>query len=223
MTERLKSRSYSNSEISSRSSSTIPPSSTLTNNSLRQDTDTIQKNSLEHFPESLSGKPLISNGLNVTDMLSLHNAQVRLAQEMMTKANHLLETSKDFFVKPPTIEQEFTASPSMLANFNTTNEFQTTDHSLKQQHSIIWSDEDDEHNQNLLPINHLPIPRRSVSSSFHLEDNSTYREEQNDVDIVHIHPLNNLSAFNFDRQQMNSERINGKIQLSIFYQFEFVF
>jgi hypothetical protein len=111
----------------------------------------------------------------------------------------------------------------MLANFNTTNEFQTTDHSLKQQHSIIWSDEDDEHNQNLLPINHLPIPRRSVSSSFHLEDNSTYREEQNDVDIVHIHPLNNLSAFNFDRQQMNAERINGKIQLSIFYQFEFVF
>jgi len=79
----------------SRSNSSIRPSSALTTN-----TDTLQSDFLEHFPESLNGKPLISNGLNVTDVLSLHNDQVRLAQELMTKANYLLESSKDLFVEP---------------------------------------------------------------------------------------------------------------------------
>ncbi len=94
ITERLKSRYYSNSEIpsTSRSDNSIRPSSTLT-------TNTIQSDFLEHFPESLTGKPLISNGLNVTDVLSLHNDQVRLAQELMTKANHLLQSSKDLFIE----------------------------------------------------------------------------------------------------------------------------
>lgn len=94
ITERLKSRYYSNSEIpsTSRSDNSIRPSSTLT-------TNTIQSDFLEHFPESLTGKPLISNGLNVTDILSLHNNQVRLAQELMTKANHLLQSSKDLFIE----------------------------------------------------------------------------------------------------------------------------
>ncbi len=95
ITERLKSRSYySNSEIpsTSRSDISIRPSSALT-------TSTLQSDFLEHFPESLTGKPLITNGLNVTDALSVHNEQVRLAQELMNKANHLLESSKDLFVE----------------------------------------------------------------------------------------------------------------------------
>jgi hypothetical protein len=155
MTDRLKARLYSGSEIASttnESSSTmttsrcssVPPP--LNINSTRHDVDTtrstttnIQTDLLEHFPESLSGRPLISNGLNVTDVLSLHNDQVRLAQELMTKANHLLETSKDFFNKPPTpsppppptllstiVEQRATPSPPpMLPTFNTTTEFRT--------------------------------------------------------------------------------------------------
>ncbi|CAF3569267.1 unnamed protein product [Rotaria socialis] len=104
----------------------------------RSTTTTIQTDLLEHFPESLSGRPLMSNGLNVTDVLSLHNDQVRLAQELMTKANHLLETSKDFFNKTPIppppstslstiVEQQSTPSPpSALPNFNMTNEFRIT-------------------------------------------------------------------------------------------------
>ncbi|CAF3564050.1 unnamed protein product, partial [Rotaria socialis] len=43
----------------------------------RSTTTTIQTDLLEHFPESLSGRPLMSNDLNVTDVLSLHNDQVR--------------------------------------------------------------------------------------------------------------------------------------------------
>lgn len=128
-------------------SSSVPPPSTLVPsnlNSTRQDIDTtrsttttIQTDLLEHFPESLSGRPLMSNGLNVTDVLSLHNDQVRLAQELMSKANHLLETSKDFFNKPPTpppppptvtlstiVERRPTPSPPpVLPTFDTTTEF----------------------------------------------------------------------------------------------------
>jgi hypothetical protein len=108
----------------------------------RSATTTIQTDLLEHFPESLSGRPLMSNGLNITDVLSLHNNQVRLAQELMTKANHLLETSKDFFNKPPTppppprtvlstIEEKRStpSPPPVLPNFNTTTEFRTTERS----------------------------------------------------------------------------------------------
>jgi hypothetical protein len=131
--------------------SSVPPPSTLVPfniNSNHQDIDstrstttTIQTDLLEHFPESLSGRPLMSNGLNVTDVLSLHNDQVRLAQELMTKANHLLETSKDFFNKPSTpppppttlstiVERRSTPSPPpVLPNFNTTTEFRTTEKS----------------------------------------------------------------------------------------------
>ena len=77
----------------------------------------------------------MSNGLNVTDVLSIHNDQVRLVQELMTKANHLLETSKDFFNKPPTpppttVEKRSTPSPPpVLPVFNTTTEFRTTERS----------------------------------------------------------------------------------------------
>jgi hypothetical protein len=75
------------------------------------------------------------NGLNVTDVLSLHNDQVRLAQELMTKANHLLETSKDFFNKssipPPSSSSDIMPNKStplvILPNLNATNEFQTID------------------------------------------------------------------------------------------------
>ncbi|CAF1190222.1 unnamed protein product [Rotaria sordida] len=262
ITERLKARYYSNSEISSTittsrnsSVSSVPQlislNLPLTTNSIHQNTDnthsttTIQKNLLEQFPESLSGKPLMSNGLNVTDVLSLHNDQVRLAQELMTKANHLLESSKDFFDKPPTVpipppisstiieKKSITSSPPALPNFNATNEFQTTNNSSKidtthrhinnsfeQQHlndSIIWSDEEnDEHDQSFLPIGLPPIHHRSiiptvVSSPLHVEENSTHQEQQDDIDIVHIRPLNNLSAFNFDCQQMNAERLNGSL------------
>jgi len=137
-------------------SSSVPPPSTLVPfninsnyqdiDSTRSTTTTIQTDLLEHFPESLSGRPLMSNGLNVTDVLSLHNDQVRLAQELMTKANHLLETSKDFFNKPPTptppppplppttvsriVERRSTPSPPPgLPNFNTTTEFRTVEKS----------------------------------------------------------------------------------------------
>jgi hypothetical protein len=42
----------------------------------------------------------------------------------------------------------------------------------------------------------------------HIEEISTNYEQQDDIDVVHIRPLNNLSAFNFDCQQMNEERLN---------------
>lgn len=136
----------------------------LTKNPISQDTDsahstarTIEKDLLEQFPESLSGKPLISNGLNVTDVLSYHNDQVRLAQELVTKANHLLEASKDFFEKPPAVStlpplpppppsppvlstvtenkssviSSAPTSPPAMPNFNATREFLTEDISPK--------------------------------------------------------------------------------------------
>lgn len=164
ITERLKARYYSNSETSStsqNSSSTLVPAKCgfhlpLTTNPTSQDTDrscstagtattptpTIQRDLLEQFPESLSGKPLISNGLNVTDVLSLHNDQVRIAKELMAKANHLLETSKGFFEKPPTppppprppvssfiIEKNTipTSPPPTLPHFSSTKELQTVE------------------------------------------------------------------------------------------------
>ena len=153
ITERLKARLHSGSEMSSSSTMTTgrctsvpPPAAFLSvhTNSHRSDLDsarpastTIQTDLLEHFPESLSGRPLMSNGLNVTDVLSIHNNQVRLAQELMTKANHLLESSKDFFNKPPTppppapvlstiVEKRPTPSPPpAMPNFNATTEFRT--------------------------------------------------------------------------------------------------
>lgn len=161
ITERLKARLHSGSEMSSsstvttaRCSSVPPPAAFLSvhTNPHRPDLDsarsastTIQTDLLEHFPESLSGRPLMSNGLNVTDVLSIHNNQVRLAQELMTKANHLLESSKDFFNKPPTpppppssstllppalstiVEKRPSPSPPpAMPNFNATTEFRTT-------------------------------------------------------------------------------------------------
>ena len=156
ITERLKARYYSNSGTSSTiitsQNNSIPSTPTITSSnlplnktSIRQDYDhihsttTIQKHLLEQFPESLNGKPLMSNGLTVTDILSLHNDQVHQAQELMTKANHLLKTSKDFFDKPSipselsvsstAIEKNSTttSTPTALPNFNVTNECQAKD------------------------------------------------------------------------------------------------
>ncbi|CAF2632795.1 unnamed protein product [Rotaria sp. Silwood2] len=278
ITERLKARLYSGSDtasITNESSSTMiknrcqsvpPPSTTLApfnlplnTNSIRQDIDTtrsttttIQTDLLEHFPESLSGRPLMSNGLNVTDVLSHHNDQVRLAQELMTKANHLLETSKDFFNKtsiptppPPStslstiMEKRSTPSPPpVLPNFNATNEFRITEgsplitskntehitNSFEQQHhnaSIVWSDEEDnEHDQSFLPIGLPPHHHRLVTPvtvtqpqprPIQTEETSTHREQHDDIDVVQIRPLNNISAFNFDCQQMNADRLNGNL------------
>ena len=42
----------------------------------------------------------------------------------------------------------------------------------------------------------------------HIEETTTNGEQQDDINVVHIRPLNNLSAFNFDCQQMNEERLN---------------
>jgi hypothetical protein len=39
--------------------------------------------------------------------------------------------------------------------------------------------------------------------------NFTHEEQEDDIDIVHIRPLNNLSPFNFDYQQMNASRHNN--------------
>ncbi|CAF3575312.1 unnamed protein product [Rotaria sordida] len=251
----------------------VPPSSMLTQfnlplntNSIHPDIDTtrstttttttttMQTDLLEHFPESLSGRPLMSNGLNVTDALSHHNDQVRLAQELMTRANHLLETSKDFFNKtsippPPStslstiMEKRSTPSPPpVLPNFNATNEFRITEgssvitsknpehitNSFEQQHhngSIVWSDEEDnEHDQSFLPIGLPPNHHRlmtpvTVTQSpsppppppIQTEETSTHREQQDNIDVVQIRPLNNISAFNFDCQQMNADRLNGNL------------
>ncbi len=91
-------------------------------------------------------------------------------------------------------------------------------HSFEQQYhngSILWSDEeDDEHNQSFLPIglpptqHRLTTPVTTSTAPVHIEDPSTNQEQQDDIDVVHIRPLNNLSAFNFDCQQMNEERLN---------------
>ncbi|CAF4428881.1 unnamed protein product, partial [Rotaria magnacalcarata] len=177
ITERLKARLHSGSDTASKAKQ--PPSTMITNrcqsvpppltmsplnlalntNSARSDIDTtrsttttIQTDLSEHFPVSLSGRPLMSNGLNVSDVLSSHNDKLRRAQELMTKANQLLETSKEFFNKAPaptatslltTVEKRpspptsppstslsttveaRTSSPPLpaLPNFNSTNEF----------------------------------------------------------------------------------------------------
>ena len=157
ITERLKNRYNDNVAASSNSQSnattarshSVPPDQAMAPLELpihnhtgrseaetnRSTSTTIQTDFLEQFPESLSGRPLISNGLNVTDVLSLHNDRVRQAQELMSKANHLLETSKDFFTKtsttpppPPAIpstviDRPPTPPPSMIPNFNATREF----------------------------------------------------------------------------------------------------
>ncbi|CAM4925264.1 unnamed protein product [Rotaria socialis] len=179
ITERLKARLHSGSDTASKDKQ--PPSTMITNrcqsvpppplivsplslplntNSARSDIDTtrsttttIQTDLLEHFPESLSGRPLMSNGLNVSDVLSSHNDKLRRAQELMTRANQLLETSKEFFNKasapaatsllttvekrlsPPTSPpsrslstkvEATNSSPPLpaLPNFISTNEFQ---------------------------------------------------------------------------------------------------
>lgn len=85
--------------------------------------------------------------------------------------------------------------------------------------SLDWSDEDneeEEHNQSFLPIGLPPAQHRLRTPLLdspplvpaHVEEISTHQEQQNDIDVVHIRPLNNLSAFNFDCQQMNEERMN---------------
>ena len=90
--------------------------------------------------------------------------------------------------------------------------------------SIIWSDdEDDEHDQSFLPIglpptHHRSIKATSVKSPLHAEDKSTtHDEQQDDIDIIHIRPLNNLSAFNFDCQQMNAERLTGSKSILVVF------
>lgn len=126
ITERLKARLHSGSEqtsitrefpstmITNRCQSVPPPSTSspfnlqLNSSSIRQEIDTtrststtIQTDLSEHFPESSSGRPLMSNGVNVSELLSSHNDKLRQVQELMTKANHLLETSKEYFTKSP--------------------------------------------------------------------------------------------------------------------------
>lgn len=224
ITERLKARFYSGSEATSTTSTarpaSVPPPPLILPIQLdtqRTENDsnrsTIQTDFLEQFPESLSGRPLMSNGLNVTDVLSMHNDQVRLAQELMSKANHLLETSKDFFTKAPTpppqpappapppqpivIERRTTPTPPTLPKFDPPDE-----------NSIIWSDDDhDEHNESFLPIGlppiqHRPLVTTTSTSPIRIEENPPIDEIESD--FVHPRPLNNLSAFDFDCQQMNA-------------------
>ena len=74
--------------------------------------------------------------------------------------------------------------------------------------SIVWSDDDeDEHNQSFLPIGLPPTHHRSLISTAlsprHHQDTSVHREQPDHIDVVRIRPLNNLSAFNFDYQQLN--------------------
>jgi hypothetical protein len=75
---------------------------------------------------------------------------------------------------------------------------------------MIWSneEEDNEQNQSLLPIVLPPTHHRSIIPTIILSP--THREQQDDINIVHIRPLNNLSPFNFDCQQMNADRLNRK-------------
>lgn len=103
ITERLKSRYYSNSEVcsTSRTNSTHRPSSTLTMN-----TDTLPSDFLEHFPDA--NQPSTDHNGNLSDVLSMHNDHVCLAQQLMAKANYLLQSSKDLFVEPSIIERTST-------------------------------------------------------------------------------------------------------------------
>ncbi|CAF0752136.1 unnamed protein product [Didymodactylos carnosus] len=153
ITERLKARCYAGSDVSSETGrSSVPPPSEQNSMIGRQSDLNLQYRShsatsksqhqqlpssctkstfdidiSEHFPESLNGKPLISNGLNVTDVLTLHNDQVRLAQQLMSKANHLLETSKDFFT---TADMNVQLS-NLNKNTNDNSNNQRTDHPMK--------------------------------------------------------------------------------------------
>ncbi|CAF1106484.1 unnamed protein product [Rotaria sp. Silwood1] len=79
--------------------------------------------------------------------------------------------------------------------------------SFEQQHynrSIIRSDEqNNEHDQSILPIG-LPLNHHCLMTlltitqrpAIHMEQISRNREEQDDMDVVHIRPLNNTFAFN---------------------------
>ncbi|UJR25905.1 hypothetical protein I4U23_007253 [Adineta vaga] len=227
ITERLKARFYSNSEVpstltSSRSNNTV--SSTIHQISLPL---TVTSNNTHHtmtqsdlsqpFPQYLiHERPSISHGHQVADALSLHNDQVRLAQELMSKANHLLETSKDFFVKSTTPPPPSSSSSSPLParpNFNVTHEFEAMDHllnndrstqNIENSNSIIWSDEDDnDHHSHISSIEHHITHHSAPLSTVVLPP--TYPDH---IDLVHIRPLNNLSVFDFDCQQMNAERYN---------------
>ena len=73
--------------------------------------------------------------------------------------------------------------------------------------SVHSSDEDDAHNQSFLPIGLPPMHHRTLRSA-RSPPTSMPVEPTDDADVVHIRPLNNLSAFNFDCQQMNAERLN---------------
>ena len=86
--------------------------------------------------------------------------------------------------------------------------------------SIVWSDDEDEHdeehNGSFLPIGLPPMHHRS--NTFQVPSpapepeiivGSNQHEHQDEVDIIRPRPLNDLSAFNFDCQQMNAERLNG--------------
>ncbi|CAF0774338.1 unnamed protein product [Adineta ricciae] len=208
ITDRLKARYYSNSEISSEL-----PSSRSTNTL----SSTILPLSTHHQKDP-TPEPTVNYDLSVTNILSLHNDQVRLAQELMSKASHLLETSKDFFVRsltPPPSSSASTSmeniitptklapsSPPALPNFNNTHEFEATirsphvdsspqHHNRKRNsnaiNATIWSNGNhyDHHNSVVSP--------------------STYPDH---IDLVHIRPLNDLSTFNFDCQQTKAERLN---------------
>jgi len=96
----------------------------------------------------------------------------------MTKANNLLETSKDFFNKPPsipsTIMERTSTPPPILPNFNAVdNSSQINRNSFEEKNqinSIIWSDEeDDKHNQSVSSIHHY-------STSSHLEEKKITNE-----------------------------------------------
>ena len=101
-------------------------------------------------------------------------------------------------------------------------------HAFDQQHqncSILWSDEEDndDHNQTFLPIGLPPTQHRTTTAaitsprppspprSMQTEEVVPHDEQLDDTDVVHIRPLNNLSAFNFDCQQMNAERLNDTL------------
>lgn len=105
ITERLKTRYYSTSEIcsTSRTNSSHRPSSTLTMN-----TDTLASDFLEPIPDNNNNKSSIHHANTVTDALSMHNDHVCLAQELMAKADHLLQSSKHLFDESSIIERTST-------------------------------------------------------------------------------------------------------------------
>lgn len=85
-------------------------------------------------------------------------------------------------------------------------------------HSIMWSEDDDEPNdpnESFLPIGLPPIQHRPLvttsTSPLPVEERekptttTTFPSEPvEEIDVVHLRPLNNLSAFNFDCEQMNA-------------------